>query len=457
MKKYLNKKLILLIIALIYVFFTGFKFLKGKSFFDTIVEYTNNIYSINAEIVDATRDNYSLLNFEYIPIKYTDYQEGCFGKYIVRKENTNNLYIYEPLTREEELFVEIDKEVNLHDVVVENNWVIWLESNKGSKGREWRIYAKLINSNSKNLIEEGVIVNKESENYINFIPREFKVEDNFLIYTKYSENIIDNNNIITATIMTDIIKYDLEKKEGLKIATSYNNYKEELSDIQIDNNQIIWKKKYKDIKTGEITKAEIYKYSIIDGSIENIFETRDIYRSDIKGDNIAIVAKNPEDNILIYNTKEKSFINIFYKGSRIEKLFRRNEEIPVIIDIEFITDEKLFIGISSQEESIAAVIYDLKLEQFLNFNDEILKEDVSLIQYGVSKDKLLAYVGIVDKNIFNEEEKDLYNAQDDVELYKNNQKEVFVDLEGININLDEANEGFNENGLYYKYFEYLLR
>ncbi|MGL5575164.1 MAG: hypothetical protein ACRDCW_06420, partial [Sarcina sp.] len=319
------------------------------------------------------------------------------------------------------------------------------------------IYAKLINSNSKNLIEEGVIVNKESENYINFIPREFKVEDNFLIYTKYSENIIDNNNIITATIMTDIIKYDLEKKEGLKIATSYNNYKEELSDIQIDNNQIIWKKKYKDIKTGEITKAEIYKYSIIDGSIENIFETRDIYRSDIKGDNIAIVAKNPEDNILIYNTKEKSFINIFYKGSRIEKLFRRNEEIPVIIDIEFITDEKLFIGISSQEESIAAVIYDLKLEQFLNFNDEILKEEVSLIQYSVSKDKLLAYVGIVDKNIFNEEEKDLYNEQDDVELYKNNQKEVFVDLEGININLDEANEGFNENGLYYKYFEYLLR
>lgn len=463
MKKYFNKKSILLAIALIYVFFAGFKFFKGKSFFDTIVEYTNNIYSVNAEIVDATRDNYSLLNFEYIPMKYIDYREASFGRYIARKADTNNLYIYEPITKEENLFVEISDDFNLHDVVVDDNWVIWLESNnnsinEGIQGIVWRIYAKMINSEDKILVEQGTVNDKKDKGYMNFIPREFELEGNTLVYAKYGENTINKNNIITTTMMTSIVKYDLEKKESMFITTSYNNYKEELSDIQMNGDNVIWQKKYKDIKTGATTKTEIYKYSIKDASIETIFETSEIYRIDIKGDNIAIVVKNPEDNILIYNIKEKSFTNIFYKGSRIEKMLRSDDNIPVIINVEFITSKTLFIGISSKKEDISAVMYDLNLKEFLNFDNEILeKENVSLIQYGITNNKLLAYVGVVDKTESKEKDKDLYSEHEDNQLNEFNQREIFIDVEGINLNLDEENKNLNQRNLYYKYFEYLIR
>lgn len=431
MKKYLSKKRVILLIIFIYIFFLGFKFLKGKSLFDTIVEYSNNIYSVNADINNATRDDYSLMNSVYIPIKYIDYRKTGFGRYIVRKEDDDNLYLYNPVDEEESLFIKIEPNFKLYELAVSDVWVVWLEiseTNKDSENISWRICAKMINSDNRFLLDEGIVNSKDKKEYIKFLPREFKIEEDIFVYTKYSENIIDKSNIVTTSITTSIIEYNLKDKKNKVINSSYDNYKEELSNIRIDGNNIIWKKKYKDYKKDETTKAEVYKYCISTSLVEKIFETSDVYTLDIKGDNIAIVVKNPEDNIMIYNIKDKSFTNIFYKGSRIEKFIREDSDNPTIVEVKFITPQKLFIAVSSEKDNISAIVYDLEQKEFLNFDKEVYgKDDTSLIQYSVNKNKLLAYVGIRIKN----------NTDEDISIKNKKLRKI-------------------EN-LYYKYFEYLIR
>ena len=175
----------MLLIIFIYIFFLGFKFLKGKSFFDTIVEYSNDIHSINADIMVADRDDYSLMTQRYISINYLDYREIGFGRYIVRKEKSDNLYLYNPVNGQESLFAKIDPGFKLYELVVNDNYVIWLEIKDIKDNSEkiyWKIYSKMINSDNKFLIDEGSAESKANDKniYMKILPREFNLEQDTL-------------------------------------------------------------------------------------------------------------------------------------------------------------------------------------------------------------------------------------------------------------------------------------
>ncbi|MGL5067960.1 MAG: hypothetical protein ACRC6T_09145 [Sarcina sp.] len=483
MRKYFNKKIILLVIALVYVFFAGFKFFKGKSFFDTIVEYSNNIHSINAEIRDVDRSDYILTETEYIPVEYTDYKQINLGSYIIKKENENNLYIYDSILEEEILFEQVDEKVYLNELTVNDKWAIWSESEEteieeGIKNLKWSVYVKKIQGGKKTLVETGTLnlKGKNSNNSKDFIPKEMVLDGDNLIYTKYNENVINNGNVEIKTIMTSIIKYDLNIIKSEFIDVSYDNNKEGLYDIKIDKDNIIWQKIYKDSKTERIIKAEVYKYSIKNASKEKLYESSAVENIDINGDNVVIVAKNPEDNILIYNLKDKSFINLFYRGSRIEKMFRVGEK-PMITGIEFIDDSNILIGVSSEKLNISTLVYNLNDDIFINFDNYMqAKEKTPLMMSTVDGQKLLVYLGIVEKSI---EQVDKKNTEDDGKtLYTDNDEvektnETFIDSEALDIyrideemmneedtsskNIKIDKENVQKENIYYKYYKYTLR
>ena len=470
MKKYFNKRFILLLIALVYVFFAGFKFLKGKSFFDTIVEYSNNIHSINAEIKEVNKDDYNLEKLEYIPVKYVDYRNFESSKYIVRKENSNDLYIYDTLESKEVLFEDIKETTNMSGLTVNEKWVIWVESTvrdseNGCKGLIWSIYAKAINGEEKTLIEEGSsnLSGLNPSSYMEFIPKEIILDGNNIIYIKSNENTINKSNIITTTVMTSIIRYDLEKSESKIIDSSYDDNRVSLYDIKIDQGNLIWQKIYKDARNEVVTKAEVQFYNMNTEKKEKIFETSSISNLDISGENIVIVANNPEDNIVIYNMKDKSSDNIFYKGSRIEKALRVAEDIPIITKVEFINDNYILIGISSTKTTTSAIVYDIKSNVFREFDTLIKEKELNpLAQYNVKENQLLIYVGMVARVEQESEESEKIEMDDKQE--KKDIKEIYISSEEISDykkeeidnNIFDDNTAEKSDEVYYKYYIYKL-
>ncbi len=191
MKKFFRKKVILVLALLIFIFFTAFKYFKGKSFFDTIIEYSNDIYSQNSNVLDANLSNYENRKIEYIPLDFTDYGEFSESNHIVKSNEDGNLYIYNDENGEKNLFEEINENSKIQNLVLNKKYVAWIETSdreeKDKKIYTWTIFIKDINTGKKESIDNQIYIldSKDSKKSKFSFPEDLDIEENDLIYKRY--------------------------------------------------------------------------------------------------------------------------------------------------------------------------------------------------------------------------------------------------------------------------------
>lgn len=451
MRKFLNKKNILILLLLIFAFFTVFKYFKGKSFFDTIVEYSNNIHSQNSVVSDADKENYIRKSLVYMPIKYTDYGEFSNQKHIVTTEGSNNIYIYDANKDEEILFQEINENSKLQDIIINGSWVIWVENTvlntkDNISSYEWKIYGKSLKGTEKFLIDSAQY-KSDSNGIVDdrvLYPDEFDIDADTFVYRKYVKNTEQNGNIISDKTVNGIVTCNLRENKIYMISNSSDLNKEILYSPKVYGNKIVWVKGILNHEDNTIMSSEVYTYNISDGSTKKIYDTSKIKYIDINGENIAIVLSNPDDNIIILNLNTGIQTNILYKGSRVEKYINNDNSETEITGINFVTSNNILIDFGTVNEKLSALVYNIKTDEFYNLNNDVKldAENHDGISYYADNYKIKTYVGIAAKNISeNPDDKHVYQTINEIDIYNENQ---------------EILEEYKDN-VYYKYYNYEMR
>ena len=455
MKKFFRKKVILVLALLIFIFFTAFKYFKGKSFFDTIIEYSNDIYSQNSNVLDANLSNYENRKIEYIPLDFTDYGEFSESNHIVKSNEDGNLYIYNDENGEKNLFEEINENSKIQNLVLNKKYVAWIETSdreeKDKKIYTWTIFIKDINTGKKESIDNQIYIldSKDSKKSKFSFPEDLDIEENDLIYKRYIEKNEKKYNIISSRVITEIINYNFNNKKGDVIAHSDDINKEIIFRPRMDLDNIIWEKIIINEESGEVDRTELYLYNKSKANKEKIYESNKINYIDIKENKIAIVIANPDENIIIYDIKKKNKTNILYKGSKAEKYSREETEVLDITNIEFIDYNNILVNLSTRKDGVSALVYNISNDLFYNFNKDLYNLDDEQINQGIIysayKGKLKANVGRVleekSEDALLEESKNNENGEENKEIY---------DYDG---NIDVNYEG----NIYYKYYNYTLK
>ena len=339
MKKYITKKKIFIAIILIFSFFAVFKYMKGKSLFDTILEYSNSIYSINAEVEEFDFDIIKKKKEEYIPLRYSNYIKNKEDTYIVTKNDENNLYEYNVDKKSEKLVVKIKKEIIVKDIKVDDGSVVWsqVENSIDENGAEkWSIFLKIADE-EKILVDTGVL-SKDGK-----LPDGINIDGDFLVYRRYDRKEFKEKNIKSENLFSSIILYDLRKKLLKTLDTTENSIKEIVYMPKISGDNVAWQKIYKDAITDEINKTVINIYNIVSNVQEKKYETSRIKDFDIDGNRIVIVSTNPSDNINTINLENESIDNILYKGSKFQKKFNKDDAKLDIIDVDFVSSKYILV------------------------------------------------------------------------------------------------------------------
>ena len=452
MKKIFRKKVILVLALLIFIFFTAFKYFKGKSFFDTIIEYSNDIYSQNSNVLDANLSNYENRKIKYIPIDFVDYGEFSESNHIVKSNEDGNLYIYNDENGEKSLFEEISENSVIQNLVSNEKYVAWIETSdreeKNKKIHTWSVFIKDINTGEKEIIDnqEYIVDSKEPKKSKFSFPEDLDIEENDLIYKRYIEKNEKNYNIISSRVITEIINYNFNNKKVDIVASSNDINKEILFRPRMDDDNIIWEKISINEESGEIDRTEIYLYNKFKGTKEKIYESNKINYIDIKGNRIAIVIANPDENIIIYDINKKNKTNILYKGSRAEKYSREETEVLDITNIEFIDYNNILVNLSTRKDGVSALVYNISNDLFYNFNKDLYNLDDEEINQGIIyssyKGKLKASVGRV-----------LEEKSEDTLLEESENEEENKEIYDYDGNIDVNYDG----NIYYKSYNYTLK
>ncbi|MGL4992233.1 MAG: hypothetical protein ACRC57_13910 [Sarcina sp.] len=398
MKRLFKKKFLLYITAIV-IFFAIFKYIKGKSFLDTFWEYTNNIKSINSEIINVKEENLKNIEGYYMPIKYTDYINYKEHKYITKseKEEENDIYIYDVKTGEEIIFEKIEAGKIVRDIKISKNYVMWLESSDSIKDEKyftkWELKLKHNNEVTK-IIDSGEFVTKEKVNYnINF-PDSFELEEEHLVYRRYKLDVKSKNNIIIEKNLIEIVYKNLKTGKEEVLATSNDIDRDIVYNPKINKDKIIWEKIYKMSEEEDILSTEVYMYDIENQNIEKIYTSNRILDIDIKNNNIVMLIENPDPNIVIYNINDLSMVNIIYKGSKAYKKISDSGDDFSITDVEFINDNNIIIKTSNLINEYNDIVYNLKEETLINFTPIFADNVEGTLKYSEDNQYLNIFVGI---------------------------------------------------------------
>ncbi|MGL4740780.1 MAG: hypothetical protein ACRC41_08245 [Sarcina sp.] len=397
MKKLFSKKVLFYIMAVL-IFFAIFKYIKGKSFIDTFWEYTNNIKSINSEIIDLKQGDLKNINGYYMPVKYTEYIKYKENKYISKSEveEENDIYIYDIKTGEESILEEI-KEGNLvRDIKVSKEYVIWIESKdiikSGKKVTSWELKLKENEGNTK-ILDFGEFQGVDNESYnINF-PDSFELDKNHLVYRRYRLDVKTNNNITIEKNLIEIVYKNLTTMKEEILATSNDIERNIVYNPKIDDNKIIWEKIYKMADEESISNTEVYMYDIDKENIEKIYTANKILDIDLKNNNVVMLLENPDPNIVIYKIDDLSMVNILYKGSKAYKKISDNGDEFSILDVDFISDTNIIIKSSNLSNQYNNIIYNLQEETLLDITPAFVLGEEHGLKYTIDDEKLNIFVG----------------------------------------------------------------
>ena len=448
MKKYITKKNIFIAIILIFSFFAVFKYMKGKSLFDTILEYSNSIYSINADVEEFDFDIIKKEKKEYIPFRYSNYIKNKENTYIVTKNDRNNLYEYNIDDKSEKLVVKIKEEIMVKDIKVDDGNVVWsqVENSIDENGvKKWSIFLKTADE-EKILVDTGVL-SKDGK-----LPNGINIDGDFLVYRRYDKEEFKEKNIKSENLFSSIILYDLRKKVLKTLDTTENSIKEIVYMPKISGDNVAWQKIYKDAVTDEINKTVINIYNTVSNVQEKKYETSRIKDFDIDGNRIVIVSTNPSDNINIINLKNESIDNILYKGSKFQKKFNKDDTKLDIIDVDFVSSKYILVEFLVENNNYN-ILYDTQKQ--LIYDMEKHMEKVTQNSGGFyyeGQTKLYLEVGLVKvkgKQLASEETLEI--AKDKLDIYlKENE---LTDIDKVLVN-----NFIEENILIaYKIEEYTLR
>lgn len=454
MRKFLNKRNVLIGILLVFAFFTVFKYFKGKSFFDTIVEYSNDIHSQNSIVTEVSSKDYADKKLAYMPIKYIDYGEFSNQKHIVTIQGSKNIYIYDSYKNEEILFQEIDGNSQVQNIIVNNYWVIWVENIKlktenNLTSYEWKIYGKSLKETKKFLIDSGQFEsdsNGIADERILY-PDEFDIDGNIFVYRKYVRKTEKNGNIISDRTVNGIVMCDLSKNSIYMIDNSSDINRDIVYSPKVYANKIIWGKARLNPTNSSINSSEVYMYNTDDKVIKKIYETSNVKYIDINGENVVIILNNPDDNVIILNLNTGIQTNILYKGSRAEKYVANDSSKIDITGVKFVTSNNILINFATENEELSSLVYNIKKDEFYNLNNDV-KSNIEYydgINYVVNDYKIKAYVGLIEKEIVEKE------TNDDNEFEEKSISEINI--------YDENGEILEEykNNIFYKYYTYQMK
>ncbi|MFR5266795.1 hypothetical protein [Clostridium sp.] len=452
-KKFINLRKFLLILLCILAFFTIFKIFKGKSFFDTIVEYQNDIYSENSPIENLDYKNYFAKYEENIPIKYEEISKINSNEYIVK--NKESIYKYNTKEEKEEFITTlVDKNKDVFELIAKDNWLIWGESETWEDEEKiyykWDIFLKNLSEKSSDIkkIDSGNFNRFKSEqrNFNSLIPDSFSIEDNKLLYRKMVRSEHKNNNIISDLVTSELVLYDLSNDKLNTVYGLGDVSIELLSNPKISNNIIAFEKRTLPDENGIFKKAEIYTYNILTKEVKKIIENKNIISFDLNKDNIIVLSGNIDLSVYICNLKDNKKVNILYKGSKAEKYIHDKNEISEIYSIEFIDNNNIIINYRAIEGKLGILIYNLKSKKFYSLEEDINnyiednKYDNPLINANVFQDEIRIQIGNYIKKI--------------VEI-ENEKTITFLPIN--NEEIDLYKDKLNNNDIYYKYLIYKLK
>lgn len=446
MKKYVNKRNILICLAIMFTFFSIFKYIKGKSFFDTIVEYSNNIYSINAEVVNAKSEDILTFDNEYIPAQYTDYEDVSNSLYVVKKESSENLYLYNIKSKQESLFEEIDSSVIVSDIISNRYFIVWLEIDSdglNDNKRVWNIYYKKVDDGKKTLIDSGEFEAGYDDDINRLIfPDGFSLDNNNLVYRKYESELEKKNNIQTKKVVSQIIYFNLNNNKLEVIDTSNDLTSEILHLPIISMDNIVWQS-IKIDSTNDFKSTDVFVYNINNKTKNKKISTQSIKSLDIKNEHVVVATENPSE-IIIFNLKNNDIKILFYKGSKAEKFIKEEDGNIDILKVKFINSNYILIDVL-KEDVLSSVVYDINEGRILNFEKymEQNNDTKSGVFYSSDSFRLAANLGFVILN-------DNVESPLNLELMEQNEEDIKADIEESNIDQVDI-------GIYYKINKYLLK
>lgn len=448
------KKITVLALCIL-AFFTIFKIFKGKSFFDTIVEYQNDIYSENSPIENLDSTNYFAKYEENIPIKYEQISKIRDNEYVVK--NNDKIYVYDTKKEEEKLITKvIDADKEVFEIVSNEEWLIWGESLTSEKKDklfyQWTIWAKNIKEDQSQIIKidsgEYERFKTEQRNFNTLIPDSFSIEGNKLLYRKIIRSEYKKNNIISDLVTSELNLYDLKEN---KLSTIYGLGDvsiELVSNPKISGNNIAFEKRSSPNQDGIFKRTEIYIYSLENGQLKKIIENENIISMDFKDNNIVALLGSTDPSIFVCNLDNDKKTNILYKGSKVQKYIADSNDAYEIFSVEFLNNDNFMITYHLTEDNIGSLIYNIANKKFYSLNEEFNsyiknnKYDEQNFGVTVFSNELRINLGNYIKEKINKTGKDYEE--------NNNYKE-------LRINNDEIELIKENKEIYYKFLVYELK
>ncbi|WP_055069765.1 hypothetical protein [Clostridium massiliamazoniense] len=452
-KKFIKLRKFLLILLCILAFFTIFKIFKGKSFFDTIVEYQNDIYSENSPIESLDYKSYFAKYEEHIPVKYDEIAKVNSNEYIVK--NKENIYKYNTKEeKEDHITTLIDKNKDVFEIIANDKWLIWGESetweNEEKIFYKWDIFFKDLNKESTDIkkIDSGEFNRFKSEqrNFNSLIPDSFCIENDKFLYRKIIRSEHKNNNIISDLVTSELVLYDLNSN---KLSTIYGLGDvsiELISNPKISDNIIAFEKRTLPDGKGIFKRTEIYTYNILNGEVKKIIESKNVISFDLNKKNLIVLSGNSDLSIYICNLKDNKKINLLYKGSKAEKYICDKNELSEIYSIEFVDDNNIIINYRPIENKLGILVYNLSNKRFYSLEEDINdyiednKYDNPLINVNVFQDEIRIQIGNYIKKIT-----------------ENKNENIVTFLPVNNEEINPTMDNLDNNIIYYKYLIYKLK
>lgn len=454
-KKFISLKKIFVLALCILAFFTVFKIFKGKSFFDTIVEYQNDIYSENSPIENLDSTNYFAKYEENIPIKYEQISKIRDNEYIVK--NNDKIYIYDTKKEKEKLVTKIiDANKEVFEIVSNEEWLIWGESSTSEKKDkifyQWTIWAKNIQDDQSQIIKidtgEYERFKTEQRNFNTLIPDSFSIENDKLLYRKIIRSEYKKNNIVSDLVTSELNLYDFKEN---KLSTIYGLGDvsiELVSNPKISGNNIAFEKRSSPNQDGIFNRTEIYIYNLENEQLKKIIENENIISMDFKDNNIVALLGSTDPSIFICNLSNDKKTNILYKGSKVQKYISDLNDAYEIFCIEFLNNDNFMVTYHSTEDNIGSLIYNIANKKFYRLDEEFEsyiktnKYDNQNFGVTVFNDEFRINLGSYIKEKTDETNKD---------YEKNN------NYEEIRINDDEIDSIKEDKEIYYKFLAYKLK
>lgn len=419
-KKFGRIKKFFCVLLAFMAFFSIFKFLKGKSFFDTIAEYQNDIYSENSLIEEISSEKYISKYEENIPNNYEEVGKIGVNQYLLIDDT--NIYNYNSKENKLNKITKFQSpNSKIFDIVSNDSWIVWGESLETERKKtikyDWTIWAKNLKNDKEDLvkIDNGTYEkSKENSNLKSLIPDSFAIENDNLIYRKIVVSENKENNIVSNLTTSEIILFNLKLKRG-DIAYGLGDVNIELiANPKLSGNKIIFEKKTELNQNGEFKRVEILNYNIESKSLEKVIENETIQSIDIKNDKVIALIGTTDPSLFICDLKDNKKRNILYKGSKAQKYITDKNDSYELYSCEFINEDNIIIYFRDNENiELNAIIYNIVDNKFYSFQKD-LRDYIDSTDYYVDNLSLLskngevrAYLGDYEIKEIKENKKDL--------------------------------------------------